>query len=80
MAKYNRKNRAIVSGIFVGLASIYAIASHFKVEISELSSFMVTTVLFFLLIVGLAAVTVVAFKVLARLLRGKDTDTDDKPD
>lgn len=36
MARYNRKNRAIVSGILVALASIYAVASHFKVSFDEL--------------------------------------------
>jgi hypothetical protein len=74
MAKYSKKNRAIVSGIFVGLASIYAIASHFDVDIGVLNEFMVATVGLFLLIVVLAAVTVVLFKGVSRLLRGKDDD------
>ncbi len=76
MAKYSKRNRAILSGFLVGLASIYLIAEHFNVELSELNSFMVTTIVLFLLIVALAAVTVAVFKVLARLLRGKD-DSDD---
>jgi uncharacterized membrane protein YedE/YeeE len=77
--KYSKRNRAIISGFLVGLASIYLIAEHFNVEISELNSFMITTVVFFLLIVGLAAVTVVVFKGVARLLRGKDDDTTAGP-
>lgn len=79
MAKYSKRNRAIISGFLVGLASIYLIAEHFNVELSELNSFMVTTIVLFLLIVGLAAVTVVVFKVLVRLLRRKDDHDDAGP-
>jgi hypothetical protein len=78
MAKYSKRNRAILSGFLVGLASIYLIAEHFNVELSELNSFMVTTIVLFLVIVGLAAITVALFKGLAHLLRGKH-DRDDGP-
>lgn len=76
MAKYSRKNRAIISGIGVGLASIYIIASHFNVDFSELNRFMLTTVFFFAGIVLLAAVTVLVLKGLARLLRSRDEPRD----
>lgn len=76
MAKYSRKNRAIISGIGVGLASIYIIASHFNVDFSELNRFMLTTVFFFVGIVLLAAVTVLVLKGLARLLRRRDEPRD----
>lgn len=79
MAKYSKRNRAILSGFLVGLASIYLIAEHFNVELSELNSFMLTTVVLFLLIVLLAALTVVAFKGVAHLLRGKDENDDAGP-
>ncbi len=79
MARYSKKNRAILSGTFVGLASIYAIASHFDVRLSELNSFLIATVLFFLAIVAMAAVTVVVFKGVARLLRGKDGSLAEPP-
>lgn len=72
--KYSKRNRAIISGFLVGLASIYLIAEHFNVELSELNSFMITTVVLFLMIVALAAVTVLLFKGVARLLRGRDDD------
>jgi multisubunit Na+/H+ antiporter MnhE subunit len=75
--KYSKRNRAIISGFLVGLASIYLIAEHFNVELSELNSFMITTIVLFLLIVVLAAVAVVVFKVLGRLLRGKEDSNDD---
>lgn len=67
--KYNRKNRAIVSGIMVGVASIYAVASYFQVEWSELNSFMLATLLFFASIVLLSAIAIVVLKILGALLR-----------
>jgi multisubunit Na+/H+ antiporter MnhE subunit len=76
MAKYSKRNRAILSGFLVGLASIYLIAEHFNVELSELNSFMVTTLVLFVVIVVLAAITVALFKGLTRLLRGKDDSSD----
>lgn len=76
--KYSKRNRAILSGFLVGLASIYLIAEHFNVELSELNSFMITTLVLFVLIVALAAVAVALFKGVARLLRGKD-DNDAGP-
>lgn len=71
MAKFTKKNRAIVSGIFVGLASIFAVASNFDVPMGELVGFMVTTLIFFGAIVLLAGLAVLLFKLLGRLLRGK---------
>ena len=71
--KYNRKNRAIVSGILVGLASIAAIAVYFDLEMNEVNRFLVGTVLFFIGIVALAALCVVVVKGLGKLLgRGRD--------
>lgn len=69
MARYNRKNRAIISGILVGVASIFALASHFDLEFSDLSGFMLATLLFFVLIVLLAALTLLLFKGLPWLWR-----------
>lgn len=69
--RYNRKNRAIVSGILVGIASIYAIASHFDLSFGQLNDFLLATLLFFAGIVLLAALALVVFKSIARLARGK---------
>lgn len=83
MATYNKKNRAIVSGIFVGLASIYAIASHFDMEQNLLNSFLFSTVLFFVGIVLLAALALLAFKGVTKLFRSSDknpNDASDKPE
>lgn len=67
--KYSKKNRAMVSGILVGIASIGAVASYFNVEWSELTSFMYASVLFVFAILVLAAVTVVVIKLVGRLLK-----------
>lgn len=84
MAKrYSRKTRAIISGTGVGLASIYAIASHFDIRLSELNSFLLTTLLLLVSIMLLAAVTVAVFKALAWLLRDRsaaDTQKAAAPD
>jgi len=69
MAKYNRKNRAIVSGIMVGVASIFAVASYFKVEWAELQGFMLGTLLFFVTILIFAVAAILLFKGIASLLR-----------
>lgn len=71
MAKRNKKNRAIVSGILVGLASIFAIASQFDLELNVLNSFMISTLLFIFFIVLLAALAVLAFKGFAAIM-GRD--------
>lgn len=69
MAKYNRKNRAILSGIMVGLASIFAVASYFDVQWDELQGFMLGTLLFFATILVLALVAILLFKGTGSLLR-----------
>jgi len=77
--KYNRKNRAIVSGIMVGVASIYAVASYFKVEWSELNSFMLATLLFCSGILLLAVLAIVLLKTAGALLNllRRQFDKDD---
>jgi Mn2+/Fe2+ NRAMP family transporter len=74
MARKSKKTRAVISGIGVGLASVYIIANHFNVELNELNRFMLATLALVLGIVLLAAVTVLLLKGLSRLLRGKDAD------
>lgn len=71
MAKVNRKTRAVISGILVGVASIYLVAHQFDVDLSTLNNFMLSTLLFFGVIILLAAVTVLLIKGIGRLLHGK---------
>jgi hypothetical protein len=75
MARIKRKTRAILSGLGVGLASIYFIAYYFNVELGTLNSFLFGTLLFFVSVVLLAAIAVVVFKLLARLFGGRHNDS-----
>lgn len=75
MSRMRRKTRAILSGLGVGLASIYLIAYYFDVELGTLNSFLLGTLLFFLSIVLLAALAVALFKILARLFGGRHDDS-----
>jgi hypothetical protein len=71
--KYNRKNRAVISGLLVGVASIFAVASYFDLEFAEINGFVLSTLLFFGGIVLLALCAVVLFKLVGKLfalLRG----------
>lgn len=76
MARYSKKNRAILSGIGVGIASIYAIASHFDLDFSTLNGFLLGTLAFFATIVLLAALALLTIKGVARLFGGKRDDAD----
>lgn len=79
--KYNRKNRAMVSGVMVGVASIYAVASYFKVDWSELGGFMLSTLLFVVGIVLLAVLAIILLKgagALLGLLRRQSDDDSNK--
>jgi hypothetical protein len=75
--KYSRKNRAVLSGMLVGIASIYAVASYFDLNWSELGTFMLGTLLFFGGIVLLAALAVTVFKLIGRLVNGPAEAQDD---
>jgi hypothetical protein len=75
--KFNRKTRAAISGMLVGIASIYAVANYFELDWAELGSFLLGTLLFFGSIVLLAAIAVTLFKLIGRLLRGKAGTQDD---
>ncbi|HHX82190.1 MAG TPA: hypothetical protein GX696_04310 [Pseudomonadaceae bacterium] len=79
MARFNRKTRAVISGILVGVASIFLVVYHFDMDVSTLNSFIVSTLLFFCSIVLLAALALLLIKGIGRLLRGKP-QTDAAPD
>lgn len=76
MARFNRKNRAVISGILVGLASIYLVALHFELDFATLNNFLLSTLLLLAGIVLLAGVTVLLFKGISAVLRGKRHDDD----
>lgn len=77
--KYNKKNRAVISGLLVGLASIYAVASYFDVGMAELNDFLLYTLLMVAGIVLLALLAVVALKLAGRLFGLLRRHQDDSP-
>ena len=76
--KINRKNRAVLSGLLVGVASVYAVAGYFDISWSELGSFMLATLLFLGGIVLLAASAVLILKLFGRLLQGSQSPDEDR--
>lgn len=67
--RISRKNRNIISGILVGLASIYALVVYFDIPRDDLNEFFFATLLFFLAILVLAIVSLSLLKGLAALKR-----------
>ena len=62
--KMNRKTRNVISGILVGLASVFAIINFADVPPGEVKDFLLATALFFFGIVLLAFLAVTVFKLL----------------
>lgn len=67
--RFSRRTRTIISGTGVGVASIYAIAHHFDVKLSELNQALLTILLLLVGIMLLAALTVATVKGLGFVLR-----------
>jgi len=65
----SKKTRNTLSGILVGVASVYAVINFAEVPAEEVSGFIVTTVLFMTGIVMLALLAVSVFKLLSLLKR-----------
>lgn len=74
--KFSKKNRTMLSGILVGMASIGAVAAYFDVDWNELTGFLFTSVVFVFGILVLAAATVAIFKLVGYLLRKGSGDSD----
>ena len=75
--KMNKKTRNVVSGILVGVASLFAIINFADLPAEEINSFLLSTALFFAGIVLLALVAVSVFKLLGwigRALFASDGD------
>lgn len=77
MSKINKKTRNVISGILVGIASVYAVINFADIPAQEVRSFILTTVLFIVGIVLLALLAVSAFKLLA-WLKNRVTSDDDE--
>lgn len=76
MSKINKKTRNVISGILVGIASVYAVINFADIPAQDVRSFILATVLFILGIVVLALLAVSAFKFLAWLKNRVTSDND----
>ena len=65
--KMNKKTRNVVSGIMVSIAAIFAVISFTDIPESDVQSFILSTVIFFIGIVLLALVAVSIFKLFSWL-------------
>ena len=65
--KINKKTRNVISGLLVGLASVFAIINFADIPADEVGSFLLSTAIFFLGIVLLAFIAVSFFKFLGWL-------------
>ena len=76
--KMNKKTRNTLSGILVGVASVFAVINFADIPAEEANSFVLTTLLFFVIIVVLALLAVTVFKLLAWVKR-RAIKKDDAP-
>ena len=90
--KMNKKTRNVISGILVGIASIAAVINFADLPARDAGRFLLSTAIFFLVIVLLALVTVSIFKLIGFIsakitgedkedhVRSSDSLTDTFPD
>lgn len=71
--RLSKKNRNTISGLLVGVASLYAVSTYMEVPQQELNRFLLTTIMFFVLIMILAGL---AISVLKFLIRAKKSIKD----
>ena len=74
--KISKKTRNVISGILVGIASVYAVVNFADIPAQEVRSFILTTVLFIVGIVVLALLAVSTFKLLGWLKNRVTSDAD----
>jgi uncharacterized membrane protein YuzA (DUF378 family) len=76
-AKLSKKNRNTISGLLVGLASLYAISVYMEISQEELRNFLTSTLLFFAFILVLAIIAISGVKLLSKLKQKLGTATED---
>lgn len=76
--KINKKTRNVISGILVGLASLFAIINFAEIPFEDVRNFVLTTLLFILAIVFLALLAVSFFKLLGWLKKSIFSSTEDE--
>jgi len=62
--KMNKKTRNVISGVLVGIASLFAIINFSDMPAAEIKSFLLSTTIFFSAILLLALLAVCCFKLL----------------
>jgi len=77
--KLGKKNRNTISGLLVGLASIFAVSTYMKIPGEELQGFLVATLLFFCMILLLAILGIIVIKLLTNL-KNKISNKANEPD
>jgi len=76
-AKLSKKNRNTISGLLVGLASLYAISVYMEISREELRNLLTSTLLFFALILVLAILAISGIKLLSKLKQKLSTPIED---
>ena len=78
--KFSKKNKNIITGILVGIASLYAIINYTKMPADEVQDFLLATLIFFVGIIVLAALAVLIFKLVAKMLARMFTGKEESPE
>ncbi|PCJ39494.1 MAG: hypothetical protein COA71_13630 [SAR86 cluster bacterium] len=78
-SRLSKKTRNTISGLLVGLASLYAVSIFMEIPQQELNSFLISTLLFFCLILVLAFLCITGIKLISKL-KQKISKKIKKPD
>jgi len=78
--KMNKKTRNVISGVMVGVASLFAIINFADIPADEVGSFLFSTALFFIGIIVLAFLTVLVFKGLSWLAKSFFSEDEEERD
>jgi multisubunit Na+/H+ antiporter MnhE subunit len=76
-SKFSKKTRNTISGLMVGVASIFAVSTYMDIPQEDLRSFLVSTLLFFLVILVLAILSITVLKLLFKIKQKINPGTDD---
>lgn len=76
-SKFSKKTRNTISGLMVGVASIFAVSTYMDIPQEDLRSFLVSTLLFFLVILVLAILSITVLKLLIKIKQKINPGTND---
>jgi len=75
-SKFSKKTRNTISGLMVGLASIFAVSTYMDIPREELSRFLVSTLLFYLVILVLAILSITILKFIIKIIKSISAKTE----